>query len=126
MSLFNELRQHPAIYTMESSFCGNDVGPFARYHFSTDNLMQTGTDFCRSLLIYNQIPAPFSILEGLLKNINGIFSHYKVINDKLQFVDKDHDVELMKLYHERLEQMHTNNIPINTKQIRKALLNVLR
>lgn len=49
-----------------------------------------------------------------------------MINDKLQFVDKDHDVELMKLYHERLEQMHTNNIPINTKQIRKALLNVLR
>jgi hypothetical protein len=39
MALFNELRQHPAIYTMESSFCGNDVGQFARYHFSTENLM---------------------------------------------------------------------------------------
>jgi hypothetical protein len=26
MALFNELKQHPAIYTMESSFCGNDVG----------------------------------------------------------------------------------------------------
>ena len=65
--------------------------------------MQTGTDFCRTLLIYNQVPAPLSILENLLKNINGIFSHYKVINDKLQFVDKDHDVELMKLYKERLE-----------------------
>ena len=32
----------------------------------------------------------------------------------------------MKLYKERLEQMEQNNIPINTKQIRKALLNVLR
>jgi len=52
MSLFNELKGHPCIYTMESSFCGNDEGPYARYHFSTENLMQTGIDFCRSLLIH--------------------------------------------------------------------------
>ena len=83
MALFNELKQHPAIYTMESSFCGNDQGQFARYHFSTDNLMQTGIDFCRALLVYGQIPSPASILDGLLKNINGIYSHYKLINDEL-------------------------------------------
>jgi hypothetical protein len=52
MALFNEHRMHPCIYTMESSFCGNDQGPFAKYHFSTENLMQTGMDFCRSLLIH--------------------------------------------------------------------------
>jgi len=68
---------------MESSFCGNDQGQFARYHFSTENLMQTGIDFCRALLIYDSIPAPLSILETFLKNINGIYSHYKVINDDL-------------------------------------------
>ena len=39
MALFNELKQHPAIYTVESSFCGNDVGKFAKYHFSTENLI---------------------------------------------------------------------------------------
>ena len=76
MALFNELRSHPAIYTVESSFCGNDVGKFAKYHFSTDNLMQTGLDFCRAILIYANIPAPASVLEGLFKNINGIYSHY--------------------------------------------------
>jgi hypothetical protein len=38
VSMFNELKV-PAIYTMESSFCGNDTGPYANYHFSTDNLM---------------------------------------------------------------------------------------
>jgi hypothetical protein len=38
MALYNEVKI-PAIYTMESSFCGMDVGPFANFHFSTDNLM---------------------------------------------------------------------------------------
>ena len=76
MALFNELRQHPAIYTVESSFCGNDVGKFAKYHFSTENLAQTGADFCRALLVYASIPAPMSVLDGLFRNINGIYSHY--------------------------------------------------
>lgn len=55
VSMYNELSKIPAIYTMESSFCGNDTGPFANYHFSTENLMQTGKDFCRTLLLYSNI-----------------------------------------------------------------------
>ena len=105
MALFNELKQHPAIYTMESSFCGNDVGQWAKYHFSTDMLQQTGIDFCRALLIYNTIPAPGSILDGFLKNINGIYGHYRVVNDHLQPIEKDPDVELMALYREKMEQL---------------------
>jgi hypothetical protein len=66
---------------MEASFCGNDTGQFAKYHFSTENLMQTGIDFCRTLLIYNNIPAPAKTLDGILRNINGIYHHYKIIND---------------------------------------------
>lgn len=38
VAMFNELKI-PTIYTIESSFCGMDMGPFANYHFSTDNLM---------------------------------------------------------------------------------------
>jgi hypothetical protein len=38
MALFNEMKV-PEIYTIESSFCGNDTGPFKNYHFSTENLM---------------------------------------------------------------------------------------
>ena len=76
MALFNELRQHPAIYTVESSFCGNDVGKFAKYHFSTENLMQTGVDFCRSILIYAALQVPMPVLESLFRNINGIYGHY--------------------------------------------------
>jgi hypothetical protein len=53
--MFNEVKI-PAIYTMESSFCGMDEGPFANYHFSTDNLMQTGRDFCKTLLLFTAIP----------------------------------------------------------------------
>ena len=76
MALFNELRSHPAIYTVESSFQGNDVGKFAKYHFSTENLMQTGVDFCRSILVYSALTVPNSVLDGLFKNINGIYGHY--------------------------------------------------
>jgi hypothetical protein len=52
--MFNEIKIS-AIYTMESSFCGMDEGPFASYHFSTENLMQTGRDFCRTLLLFNTV-----------------------------------------------------------------------
>jgi len=51
IALFNEMRCK-AIYTIESSFCGNDTGPFKNYHFSTANLMQTGRDFCRTLILH--------------------------------------------------------------------------
>lgn len=126
MALFNELKGHPAIYTMESSFCGNDIGQFAKYHFSTENLQQTGIDFCRALLIYQQIPAQQSILDNFFKNINGIYQFYRVYNEKLQPVEKDQDVELMKIYNQKMEQMKENKVPINTMQIKKALLKVLR
>lgn len=36
--MFKELKI-PSIFTIESSFCGSDVGPMANYHFSIDNLM---------------------------------------------------------------------------------------
>jgi hypothetical protein len=66
--MFNDIKI-PAIYTMESSFCGMDEGPYANYHFSTDNLMQTGRDFCRTLLIFSEIQMPQQLSHGLLKNI---------------------------------------------------------
>ena len=68
-------------------------------------LQQTGIDFCRALLIYNTIPTPNSILDGFVRNINGIYGHYKVINDHLQPIEKDPDVELMSLYKEKIEQL---------------------
>lgn len=88
--------------------------------------MQTGLDFCRAILIYSQIPAPLSVLEGLFKNINGIYSHYQIINENQQPIERDPDVELMKLYKEKMEQMKEQGISINTAQIKKALLKVLR
>jgi len=39
MTLFNELNQNANIFTLEASFCGNDIGPYAKYHFSTENLL---------------------------------------------------------------------------------------
>ena len=91
MALFNELKT-PNIYTLEASFQGNDCGQFKNYHFSTENLMQTGEDFCRSLLIFATIQCPNRIMDDLLRNINGIYNHYKTVNDNLQNFEKDPDV----------------------------------
>ena len=68
MALFNELKC-AAIYTIESSFCGNDMGPYKNYHFSTNNLMQTGRDFCRTLILYLPIQIPKHILTNFQTNI---------------------------------------------------------
>jgi len=68
IAMFNDIKI-PAIYTMESSFCGMDEGPYANYHFSTDNLMQTGRDFCRTLLIFCETPIPQALSLNLLKNM---------------------------------------------------------
>jgi len=72
MALFNELKC-PAIYTIEASFCGNDVGPFKNYHFSTGNLMQTGRDFCRSLILYLPIAIPRPLTTNFMTNINDLY-----------------------------------------------------
>ena len=48
---------------------------------------------------------PNSILEGFVKNIDGIYGHYKVVNDHLQPMEKDQDVELMSIYREKMEQL---------------------
>jgi len=41
VATFNELK-FPNIFTMESSFCGNDIGPNAGMHFTRENLEQVG------------------------------------------------------------------------------------
>jgi len=54
VATFNELK-FPNIFTMESSFCGNDIGPNAGMHFTWENLEQVGRDLCWSLLLYDNI-----------------------------------------------------------------------
>ena len=49
-----------------------------------------------------------------------------MINDKMQPIERDPDVELMKIYKEKMEEMKAAGIAINTAQIKKALLKVLR
>jgi hypothetical protein len=57
VNLFKELKI-PNVFTMESSFCGNDEGPYAGYHFTIENLEQAGRDFSRTLLVYSDIYTP--------------------------------------------------------------------
>ena len=60
----------PNVFTMESSFCGNDHGPFAGHHFTVANLMSVGRDFCRTLLTYCGIPVPPEVQSSLVASVN--------------------------------------------------------
>lgn len=67
--LFKNLRI-PNIFTLESSFCGNEHGPYKDKHFTREDLQQVGKDLCRTILIYTgiQVPTdlelPFSSLKS--------------------------------------------------------------
>jgi len=123
MALFNELKC-PAIYTIESSFCGNDVGPFKNYHFSTNNLMQTGRDFCRTLILYLPIQIPKQLTTNFMTNVSDLYNHYKIMSDSK--IKQDPEVENMCHYFERLDKVRQNNKEIQSKHIKKGLQAVLR
>lgn len=124
MSLFNELKC-AAIYTIESSFCGNDMGPFKNYHFSTNNLMQTGRDFCRTLIMYLPIQVPKEITQSYMRNIQELYNHYKLMKETGYDEEAQH-IEGMSQYYERLEKLKNNNKEVQTKHLKKALTAVLR
>lgn len=60
VALFKDLKI-PNIFTMESSFCGNDKGPHAGKHFTRAALECVGTDLCRTLLLYCGLSVPENI-----------------------------------------------------------------
>lgn len=108
---------------MESSFCGNDQGPFARFHFSTENLIQTGVDFCRTLLISQAITCPQKNAAFFLNNVQKIYTHYKTHNNDMGSYEI---VKNFQIYHEKLKEFTDQNVQVNTREIRKALRKVLR
>ena len=57
VALFKEMRI-PNIFTLESTFCGNDKGPNAGKHINQSALESIGRDLCRSLLLYCGIQVP--------------------------------------------------------------------
>ena len=92
---------------MESSFCGNDCGPFANYHFSTENLMQTGKDFCKALFIYQQLKTniPDKFIKEQLSVITNLHEHYMMENQFKDLLQKDPDVEVMSLFFEKMKMV---------------------
>jgi hypothetical protein len=57
VALFKELKISN-VFTMESSFCGNDQGKYAGYHFNIENFESIGREFCRTLLVHCDISIP--------------------------------------------------------------------
>jgi len=58
ISLYKELRNVPNIFTMESSFSGNDKGPYEGIHFTIEALESLGRDLCRTVLVYTDMYVP--------------------------------------------------------------------
>lgn len=60
----------PAVYTMESSFCGADIGPNKGYHFTSEHLMDIGRKLCLALLLYCDVDIPLAMKELDLGEVN--------------------------------------------------------
>ena len=109
---------------MESSFCGNDQGPFKNYHFSTKMLMQTGKDFCRALMIQLPIMVPKNITMSFMKNIQMQYEHFKILAES-GYRDYEDETDMMKYYFDKLERVKNNGKEIQTKHLKKGLAAVL-
>jgi cytosolic carboxypeptidase protein 2/3 len=53
----------PNVFTMETSFCGADIGPLHDKHFQLDHLTQTGHSLLKALLVYCKIETTESELK---------------------------------------------------------------
>ena len=62
ITMWRELKI-PAVYTMEASFCGSDIGASAGLHYTAEHLMDIGKKLCISLLIYCDVDVPKSLKE---------------------------------------------------------------
>ena len=60
ITMWRELKI-PAVYTMEASLCGPNIGSKAGVHFTTEHLMEIGKKLCLALLIYCDIDVPKSM-----------------------------------------------------------------
>ena len=76
----------PNIFTMESSFCGNDQGPLKGKHFTQADLCSVGRDVCRSLLLYSGIAVPdeFGNLNANGESDSNIMPSKKFTEDTLE------------------------------------------
>ena len=57
ISIFTETKV-PNTYTLESTFSGCDIGPFAGLHLSIEDLKLMGRDVCMAIIINNDLHVP--------------------------------------------------------------------
>lgn len=56
--LYRELKNVINVFTMETSFCGCDKGPFKKLHFTVDDYMNMGRDLLLCMMIYFDVKSP--------------------------------------------------------------------
>jgi hypothetical protein len=62
LSMFKEIRV-PAVYTMETSFCGANQGAYEGMHFNSDMLMEAGRKILFALIVYCEIDVKQTLKE---------------------------------------------------------------
>jgi len=65
VAIFREFKEINNIFTVESSFCGCDQGPFANKHFRMNDIQNVGRDLMVALLVWSDV-----ITSNDLININ--------------------------------------------------------
>ena len=67
IAMYRELKV-PAIFTLEASFSGADMGQFKDHHFTTDHFMLLGRKVLEALIVYQKIDVQQVLLETSLKH----------------------------------------------------------
>jgi cytosolic carboxypeptidase protein 2/3 len=67
IAMYRELKV-PAIFTLEASFSGADMGQFKDHHFTTDHFMLLGRKVLETLIVYQKIDVQQVLLEASLKH----------------------------------------------------------
>jgi hypothetical protein len=63
IAMYRELKI-PAIFTLEASFSGADMGQFKDRHFTTEHLMLMGRKVLEAIIVYQKIDVPKVLLEA--------------------------------------------------------------
>lgn len=63
IAMYRELKI-PAIFTLEASFSGADMGQYKDMHFTTEHLMTMGRKVLEALLVYQKVNVQQTLLDA--------------------------------------------------------------
>ena len=126
IAMYRELKI-PAIFTLEASFSGADMGQFKDRHFTTEHLMLMGRKVLEAIIVYQKIDVPQVLLEAQQRNFKKAAERLKALptsasakeEEKKQEIDLGGNDDLLQDFCDiQLDQTY---LQLNTDAILKEL-----